>query len=111
MLFVGDGAALAARVVCAALLAGVGAVDDPVREDVQAVKSRTVLARREIDLMAGSGGERAGGRGQGRGDRGQGRGDRGEGTGDRNYTRTTVIPAKAGIHVRRDQNGSPLSRG
>jgi hypothetical protein len=58
MLFVGDGAALAARVVCAALLAGVGAVDDPVCEDVQAAKSRAVIVRREIDLMTGGGGGR-----------------------------------------------------
>jgi hypothetical protein len=79
MLFVGDGAAPTARVVCAAPRSGVGAVDVAVRDGAQAVKSRAVLARREIDLMAGSGGMK---------------GEQETGTAQCN-----VIPAKAGIHV------------
>jgi len=90
MLVVGDGAALAVRVVCAAPRSGVGAVDAAVRDGAQAVKSRAVLARREIDLMAGGGGMK---------------GEQETGTAQCN-----VIPAKAGIHVTQP-NMDPRFRG
>jgi hypothetical protein len=55
MLFVGDAVALAARVVCAAPVCGVGVVDVPVCDGAQPVKSRAVTARRGMGFMRRSG--------------------------------------------------------